>query len=255
MKGFFIGIGAYGEACRILFSRKFWWFLLFPVFILILLFVGGNVLVSYAGDSIYGLIENQIGNWVTGISWLQWVNNAVGILIKIILKITYFFLFVALGGYIVLIVMSPVYSWLSERTEAHLTGKDYPFSWHQLMREIARGIGIALRNLLLQLGFSVVLFFCSFIPLVGLLSPLFLFLTAAYFYGFAFVDYAIERKQFNIKQSVRYVNRNIGPVAGIGVVFAFSLMIPWLSIIVCSFVSLLSVVAAVVALNKIEGGK
>lgn len=253
--GFLRGIQAYGKAFEILFSRKFWWFLLFPFLILLLLFIGGNWLVNYAGDSLYGLIEGQLREWVSGISWLQWVNQAGSIMIRLILKVIYFFLFVAFGGYIILIVMSPVFSWLSERTEAHLTGKAYPFSFRQLAWEIFRGILIALRNMFFQFFLSVFIFFFSFIPIIGLLAPVALFLNSSYFYGFAFIDYAIERKRFNMKESVRYVNRNWGMVTGIGAVFAGCLMIPWISTIVCCFVSLLSVIAGTVALNQIDTRK
>lgn len=142
MDGFFAGIGAYGKAVGILFSPRFWWFLFFPVLILVLFFVGGNFLVSYAGDGLYAWIENQVRSWIEGISWLQWVNRATGIFIKVVLKIIYFFLFVSFGGYIVLVAMSPVYSWLSERTEAYVSGKEYLFSWKQLFWEIFRGIGL-----------------------------------------------------------------------------------------------------------------
>lgn len=250
MIGFLSGVRAYGKAGTILFSRRFRWFLLFPVFILILMFIGGNWLVSYAGDHLYGLIETAVREWVGGISWLQWMGSATGIFIKVVLKVLYFFLFVAFGGYIILVVMSPVYSWLSERTEAYLTGKEYPFSFRQLLWEIVRGILIAFRNFFLQLLLSGLFLLCSFIPVVGFLAPLLLFLTSAYFYGFSFVDYAIERKKFNVKQSVRFVHQNIGVVLGIGSVFALALMIPWVSMIVCSFVSLLSVIAGTIVINK-----
>ena len=79
-----------------------------------------------------------------------------------------------------------------------------------------------------------------------------LFFTSAYFYGFSFVDYAMERKRYNVRRSVHYVNKNMGLVIGIGTVFAITLMMPWLSIIVCCFVSLLSVIAATVALDRLE---
>ena len=92
--GFFTGIQLYGKAFGILFSRKFWWFLLFPVIILLLLFIGGNILISLAGDSLYGLIEAKLTAWVGGISWLQWVTTTTSVLIKIVLRILYFFLFV-----------------------------------------------------------------------------------------------------------------------------------------------------------------
>lgn len=253
--GFFSGIKAYGKAADILFSRKFWWFWLFPLAILLLLFIGGNTLVSWGGDSLSHLVESKMAEWIQGISWLQWADRATGILIKIVLRILYFLLFIAFGGYVVLIVMSPIYSWLSERTEAYLTGKEYPFSLKQLLWEIFRGILIALRNLFFQLFISVVLFFCTFIPVAGLFVPFVIFFFSAYFYGFSFVDYVIERKKYNVKESVRYINKNAGLVTGVGSVFALSLMIPWASIVVCSFVSLWSVVAATVALNQTEKGK
>lgn len=253
--GFITGISAYREAADILFSRKFRWFLLFPVLILMALFVGGNMFVSWGSDSLYKLVEGKIGDWVHGVAWLQWMDNFTGFLIKIALKIIYFFLFITLGGYIVLIIMSPVYSWLSEKTEAHLTGKKYPFSFRQLIREIFRGIWIALRNMVLQLLLSLLLFFCTFLPLVGLLVPFALFFLSAYFYGFSFVDYVIERKKFNIRERVTYVNKNTGLVIGLGCLFALALMIPWGNIIACSFVSLLSVVAATVAIHKTEPEK
>jgi CysZ protein len=250
--GIFRGIQLYVKAFEILFSRRFWWFLLFPILILLLLFLGGNLLVTIAGDGLYGLFETTVRSWVEGISWLQWVNEASNILVKIFLKIIYFFLFVAFGGYLVLILMSPIFSWLSERTEATLSGREYPFSWKQFCWEIFRGIRIALRNMVLQLLFSLFFFLCSFIPLVGLLMPFALFLTSSYFYGFSFMDYAIERKRYNIKQSIRYVNKNRGVVTGIGCIYALALMIPWLGTMLCCFVSLLAVVASVIAINRID---
>ncbi|MEI3154683.1 MAG: hypothetical protein V8S95_05945 [Odoribacter sp.] len=63
---------------------------IFSVLILVLFFVGGNFLVSYAGDGLYAWIENQVRSWIEGISWLQWVNSATGIFIKVVLKIIYF---------------------------------------------------------------------------------------------------------------------------------------------------------------------
>lgn len=252
IRGFFTGIRVYGKALDILFHPGFRWFLLFPLLFLLLIFWGGEWLVSSAGDSLSGLLESRLTLWLGGISWLSWLSGVVGFVIKVLLKIAYFFVFLTFGGYLLLIVMSPVYSWLSERTEAHLTGRKYPFSFRQLLWEMSRGILIALRNMIFQVFISLVLLLCSFIPLVGLLSPFAMFLVSAYFYGFSFIDYAVERKKFNVKQSVRYMNKNAGLVTGIGTVFALSLLIPWISIVVCSFVSLLSVIAGTVFVYENE---
>lgn len=83
---------------------------------------------------------------------------------------------------------------------------------------------IALRNMFLQILLSF-LFSFFFYPSGGFLSPLALFFTSAYFYGFSFVDYVMERKRYNVRQSVHYVNKNMGLVTGIGTVFAITLMI------------------------------
>ncbi len=250
--GFIKGIQVYGEAWKILFSRQFRYFLWFPVLILAGLFFGGNWLINELGNGLYGLAEPVLQEWINGISWLQWMGRATEIVIKVILRLLYFFLFISFGGYLLLVVMSPVYSWLSERAEVYLTGRDYPFSWRRLFWEIFRGILITLRNMFWQLLIYFFFLFFSFIPLIGWISPLALFVVSAYFYGFSFVDYAVERKRYNVRQSVRYVNHHIGMVTGIGAVFALALMIPWVSIVVCSFVSLLSVIAGTIAVNKLQ---
>ncbi len=85
-----------------------------------------------------------------------------------------------------------------------------------------------------------------------MLTPLALFIVSAYFYGFSFIDYAVERKRFNIRKSTAYMKKNSGMVMGVGAVFAFSLLIPWVSILACCFVSLFSVVAGTVIVNEMQ---
>ena len=244
------GIRAYGKAISLLFSSKLWYFMLFPVVIVIVLFVVGNYAVGYLGDGLSGVIEVKMTEWIEGISWLEWVSGVAGFLVKLLTRFLYYILFISFGGYVVMVVMSPVYSWLSERTEAIVSGREYPFNLKQLVWEIGRGIAISLRCMILQLLVMIVLFFGSFIPLAGLVMPVLTFGVGAYFYGFAFMDYAVERKRFRVKESVRYMRHNAGSVTAIGTVFALSLMIPWGSIVVCSFVSLLSVVAGTVVVEE-----
>ncbi len=250
MRGFFWGIRAYAPAWRMLFSRKFAWFLLFPVLVLILLFVAGNALSNSLGNSLYDWSSQLVLSWIQEISWLQWLDDVAGWLVWILVRLLYFFIFAMFSGYIVVIVMSPVYSWLSERAEMHLTGRTYPFSISQLFRDILRGVLIALRNMLVQTAIGVLLFFVSFIPLVGLLTPFLMLAVSSYFYGFSFLDYSIERKRLNVHDSVRYVNRNVGETIGVGFIFAIALMVPLMNIVVCCFLSLLSVIAATVVVNN-----
>ena len=250
MRGFFLGIQAYALALRMLFSKKFAWFLLFPMIVMVMLFIVGNVASGYLGVGMSSWFSQQVSFWIEGISWLQWLDDVAGWLVWLLAKLVYFFFFVMFSGYIVLIIMSPVYSWLSERVEMELTGRNYPFSLKQLLRDIIRGILITMRNMVVQAVIAIVLFIISFIPLVGFLTPFLILFVSSYFYGFSFLDYAIERKKLNVRDSVRYVNRNIGETTGVGFIFAIALMIPLLNIFACCFLSLLSVIAGTVVVNN-----
>lgn len=246
------GFKAYGPAFCMLFSRRYAWFLVFPFLAWLAFFLLGVWLVATLGTPVESWLENIIDAWAGNISWLQNAGTIVAFLFRFLIRIAYFLLFVSVGGYLVMIVLSPVYSWLSERAEHDLTGQEYPFRWGRFFREVLRGVLIAVRNTVFQLIVSLVLFAFSFVPLVGLLSPVLLFLSSAYFYGFSFVDYTIERRYLRVKESVSYVNRNIGFVMGLGVPFAAALALPFAQFLVCGIVSLVSVIAATYAVCQTE---
>jgi CysZ protein len=146
--------------------------------------------------------------------------------------------------------MSPVFSYLSERTEKIKTGIDYPFSFIQLFKDILRGILIALRNFSIELILTILMFVLSFIPIIGWLAAIMLFFISAYFYGFSFMDYALERKQLNLKQSIRFMRENKGIVIANGFVFSLCLIIPFCGVSFSSFAAIVSVVSGTLAINQ-----
>ena len=249
-QGLWFGIKSYGAAGRILFSRPFRWFMVFPLAAAFVLFLIGNYFAVSWWESLSDIVQRQVTAWIAGISWLDWLNKGVGFIIRISIRLFYFFLFAVWGGYIVMVVMSPVYSWLSERVESRLSGVRYSFSFKQLLWEIGRGIWVAVRCMLFQTVLMLFLFFASFLPVIGLVTPVLTFIVSAYFYGFAFMDYAIERKRFKVRESMCYMRQNAGVVIGIGAIFALSLAIPFLRVIACSIVSMFSVVAGTVVVEE-----
>jgi len=147
--------------------------------------------------------------------------------------------------------MSPVFSYLSERTEKIKTGNDYPFEFRQFIKDIIRGIFIAVRNMIIELALTVLMFIVSFIPIVGWVAAIFLFFISAYFYGFSFLDYAIERKRMSISQSVQFMRENKGIVIANGFVFSLCLIVPFCGVSFSSFAAIISVVAGTLAVNEI----
>ena len=97
-QGFSKGIKAYGEAVKLLFSGRFCYFLLFPVVIIIVLFAAGNYAVSCIGGGLSETVEQQVMDWVSGISWLSWVSGTVGFIVRLLVRAVYYILFISVGG-------------------------------------------------------------------------------------------------------------------------------------------------------------
>ncbi|MDR0765801.1 MAG: EI24 domain-containing protein [Odoribacteraceae bacterium] len=251
-KGIGTGIGAYGRALSLLFSRPFWWFMLFPVALSCLLFWGGHCIVDGWGDNLSGAVEARVAGWTSDLSWLGWASAVAGFAARWLLRLIYYFSFLLWGGYLVMAVMSPVFSWLSERVEARLSGRRYPFRWRRFLWEAGRGALLATGSMLLQTLVFILLFVCSFIPLAGLLTPFAGFLASSYFYGFAFMDYAVERKRLTLGEGIGFIHRNAGVAVGVGGVFTVSLLLPLWPLFTCPFMSLLAVIAAAVAIEGRE---
>ena len=143
------GVKAYGLAFKMLFTSRFAWFMIFPVLAWILFFCLGGLLVGWLGNPVEEWIHEGITNWVGNIAWLHNAGAVVAFIFRVLIRFAYFMLFLSFGGYLILIVLSPIYSWLSERTETALTGKEYPFRFGRFLREMLRGILIAIPTVFL----------------------------------------------------------------------------------------------------------
>ena len=241
------GLAAYGKSIRFVFKNKMAWSLIVPVVLSILLFV---IAQSYVNDlaeylksftNEWGFIQNSkfLGGFFKG-------------LIAFITELVFIILFAYLGGYIVLMRMSPLLSYLSEKTEQILTGNEYQFSAKQMLKDTARGILMALRNMIIETLIVIPAFILSFVPVIGIFAGLFMFLLSAYFYGFSFIDYINERQKLNIKQSVQTVRKYKWIAIANGSVFALPLVIPVIGAQIAGFVSVFSVVAATIAIVEIR---
>ncbi len=257
-KNFGTGFRAYGKAITILFTKGLWWFFIFPIALNILFFMAGMFGIGSLSDFLESWLTALVAfdkDSFTGASFLLpisgYLSGIVGGLVWIVLKFVFFFIFATIGGYIVIIFLSPVFAILSEKTDEILTGNKYPFNADQVMRDIARGVLIAFRNLFIELGYMIVIFILSFfIPVLGgIIGTIILFFIASYFYGFAFIDYNSERRRLSVKQSVQFIRKNKGMAVANGMVFSFFMLIPFCGTTLAGFAAIVSVVAATIAVH------
>ncbi|HVI45515.1 MAG TPA: EI24 domain-containing protein [Chitinophaga sp.] len=219
-------IQSYGKAHQFILKHKLWKWILIPGIIYCLLFFLGFYFVwGFSGDFVEyltGLLH--VTEWIQDreSGWLSFLFILVGFSVKIAFVFWYFSCF----KYLFLIVASPVFSYLSEKTEAILERREFPFSWAQLWHDIVRGVRMSLRNLVYQTAAILVLLVVSFIPIVGWITPMVGFFIEAYFYGFSMMDYSCERHRLTMKQSIAFIRQHRGMALGNGMVFYMFMLIP-----------------------------
>lgn len=189
-------------------------------------------------------IETGLKHWIESMqsSIVGLLFTIAGIILWLILMLFYFSLF----KYLWLIVGSPIFAFLSEKTEAIIEGKNYPFSLSLLLKDALRGTRIALRNTLWQTVYLIAFALLSFIPVAGLVVPVFALLIECYYYGFSMLDYSLERQHLSPSESIHFISRRKGLAIANGLFFYLLHLIPvigWL------FAPSYSVIAATLSIH------
>lgn len=240
-----LGLRTYGQAVGFIFKNNMAWTLLVPIALNVLLFIGGQTLT----ENLITDLKQLVLGWINLDGSGFW-GGLLGGVLAVLSEVIFFLIFAYISGYVVIILMSPLLAYLSEKTEKILTGKEYHAGLLQLISDIIRGITIALRNLFMELLFLVLMFFVGLIPVIGWLGPVVLFFISAYFYGFSFIDYNNERQKLSIKESVTVVRKYKWLAIANGSIFSITLFIPFCGAFVSLFMAIISVVAATMAMHQ-----
>ncbi len=219
LKEIIIAIEGYIKAHQFIKTHKLWKWIIIPGIIYTILFV---VCMYY-----FGKTANLFIDWLSTITGLKtWLGRMHDGFLGFFFALSGLFfwlnqmlLYFSLFKYIWLILGSPVFAYLSEKTEAIITGKDIPFNYTQLRKDALRGCTIAIRNALWQTVYMVSILLLTLIPLIGWASPLLAVLVECYYYGFSMLDYSSERKKISTTESIFFIGRHKGLAIGNGLVF------------------------------------
>jgi CysZ protein len=219
LKEIVIAIQSYFKAHHFIKKHKLWKWIIIPGILYTLLFSIGMVFFVKSSNAAVSYLSNIIGidKWLhrqhsPALSFLFLMG---GIMVRIVLVFFYFSLF----KYLILIIGSPVFAYLSEKTEAIIEGKDFPFSFSQLVKDMGRGVKLALRNCLWQTVYTFSLLILSFFPLAGWISPVISTSVECYYYGFSMLDYSFERHKLSPAESIAFIGKHRGLAIGNGLVF------------------------------------
>ena len=219
LKEIVIAIQSYSEAHRFIKKHRLWKWIVIPGIIYAILFCIG---IYFFGKSATGVIDYLTN--ATGLgTWLQKFQNSLigflftfaGVILWIILILFYFSLF----KYLVLILGSPVFIYLSKKTEAILEGREEFIRFTVLFKEAWRGILLVFRNLFWQTSLFIILILLTLVPVAGWITPLIAIFLECYYYGFSMFDYSCARHQIKPAQSIEFIGRHRGLSVGNGLVF------------------------------------
>lgn len=219
-------IHSYFKAHRFIFRNRLWKWILVPGVIYAFVFIAG--IFVFWQSSAY-LIEwffskTGIRAWLAheNTGWLSFLFLFSRLILQLLLLLLYFSWF----KYLFLIVGSPLFAYLSEKTESIILNKEYPFSWKQFGLDIVRGIKIALRNTFWQTFYTLGIIILAFIPVFGWISPLLGMFFECFYLGFSMLDYTNERRGYSAAISIDFINHHKGLAIGNGMVFFLMHAVP-----------------------------
>lgn len=219
LKEIVIAVQSYFKAHQFIRTHKLWKWIVLPGLIYALVFIASTYFFVKSATEVIGYLTHVIGLnvWVQKFqnSWLGFFFTLAGVTLWIILMFFYFSLF----KYIWLIVGSPLFAYLSEKTESIISGKEFSFSQKQMFKDIARGIKLALRNTLWQTVYTISILVLSFIPIIGWATPILALFVECYYFGFSMLDYSCERRKLSTAQSIMFIGSHKGLAIGNGLVF------------------------------------
>ena len=252
LKDIVTAIQAYGQAHQFIRRHNLWKWIIIPGIIYMLLFCFSMYFFGKSATSVidFLLIKTHLNEWVISMRSriLGFFFTLAGMMLWVILMLFYFSLF----KYLWLIIGSPIFAFLSEKTEAIIEGKDFPFSFKQLLKDIARGIGIAVRNTLWQTVYTVSILLLSIIPLVGWVTPVFAVLIECYYYGFSMLDYSCERNKLSVAESINFIGARKGLAIGNGILFYLMHLVPVLGWILAPAYAVIAATLSLHSLKKKE---
>jgi CysZ protein len=214
-----LGFRSYVRAVQFIRTHKLYWYFFIPAALMLLIYFIGNEISTWQAswDPRLGCTECAT------------MNDTIWFLIKMLLSITIGLTLMKFSKYIVVILLSPLFSVLSQIVEKKITGKTYPFNLRQTVHDVKRGVRIALRNIMWEYIFFFLILMVSMLGWENpQYSPIFYltYVIAFFYYGFSFIDYINERRRLDIDQSIHFMRNHRGLAIAIGAGYSILILVP-----------------------------
>lgn len=251
IKDFYIGLRSIFEAVVLIFEHWLWLFFVFPILFSLGIFFGGeHIFEELKKINLQSSIRNlefKADFYNIRFEGFPTDSEEMGLLI-IAVKLIVVVVSLKLSKYIILILMAPIMTILSSRTEFLLTGNKYPFSINQFVSDIYRGINFAVRNLFRQMVIIIGWYLLTLaIPFLDQFTFWIVFFVGSFYYGASMMDYTNERRRMNMHESIVFIRRHAGITMAIGMLFYTLFFVTYIGIV---FAPVICIIAATYAIHQ-----
>lgn len=252
LKEIIISFEAFKQAHQFIKKNKLWKWIIIPGLIYTILFIlGFNLFLSSYDQATKWMFEElHLSSWLDRFenSWLSFFLIIGKIFIDLLLLFAYFSFY----KFFFLIIASPVFAYLSEKTECLITGRPFSISIYQFLKDIARGVLFSIKSMSWQMVYVIGLLIVATIPLIGWITPLIFVFIDCYYLGFYMLDYSNGRNNLNNSESSDLISHHRGLAIGNGIIFYLFHIIPILGWI---FAPSYAVIAATLSLHQAKEKK
>ena len=141
--------------------------------------------------------------------------------------------------FLIFILLSPFLSQLSNDINEKEFGVVAPFSLLQLIKDLIRLIFLVLSLFLIQVVLTIGWWLVTLIlpDFLSALDVVFDYSLKALLFGFAFVDYSLERENWSVSSSIFFFKRNTKFLLVIGIIFLILMNIPIVGLVIAPIFS------------------
>jgi CysZ protein len=135
--------------------------------------------------------------------------------------------------FVVLTLLSPFNSVLSERFDSEITGRKFETSFIQVLNDLLRAVFVAMIAIVFEITCVIGWWILSLIlPGSDFLDPIMFFLINAFFFGFAFYDYSLERHGVSTLGSIGFSFSKMSYMLVTGSIFMLIFNIPYIGLFI-----------------------
>lgn len=236
------GPGYLREGLQLVTSRGLRLFVILPLTVNVLLFVG-----------IIWLAIRQFGGWVDAFmpslpDWLGFLEYVLWPLFVSLVVLMVFFTFTLLAN----VIAAPFNGFLAEKVEVVVRGEDAapPFSWAELLAMLPRTLSRELRKLAYFAPRALALLILSFIPVLNLVAAPLWLLFGVWMMAVQYIDYPADNNKVSWAEMLTWLRQRRWQSLSFGAVTYAALLVPGLNLLIMP-----AAVAGATLLWVREGGR